>query len=79
MMGIELVPTSKVPKSQSLATRLIVKALSTAHALGCSARALKTLAMESSLHHDSKNLAMITQPPFLDYTICYFCISFYSA
>ena len=50
-MGDKLVPTSKAPKNRSLAIRLIAKFYQLRMLLfGRSARALKTLAMESSLY-----------------------------
>ena len=54
-MGVELVPTPKAPKNRSLAIRLIAKFHQLRMPLfGLSARALKTLAVESSLkeHRD---------------------------
>ena len=53
-MGVELVPTPKAPKNRSLAIRLIVKFYQLHMLLfGLNARALRTLAMESSLKVDA--------------------------
>ena len=50
-MGVELVPTPKAPKNRSLAIRLIAEFYQLCMLLfGRSARALKTLPMESSLN-----------------------------
>ena len=54
-MGVELVPAPKVPKNRSLAIRLIAEFYQLRMLLfGRSARALKTLAMESSLNANDR-------------------------